>query len=159
MKVLILASYVISFVSATLIYFLHLRSLYGKKKSIGAIQAQWSSSFNLSFPMSWLRCGAIFLYFLWCLYQVVVEPGANNGHFSFMLLLIFLSFTPRWNIYFGSKGIVTRMKVIPWTKVSEKKIYFKNGYRYLEIKGYFVPTLSEIKMMKICLPKHVLQVD
>lgn len=156
MKPLILVSYMASIALAIFIYFSHLRSLRQKKKTIGIIQAKWSSKLNLSFPMSCVRWGAIFLYLFWCVYQVVRQPEANAGHFSFMLLVILLSFAPRWNVFLGSGGIIFNMKVIRWERLSEKKVVSEGRNKYLYMKESFVSAEPEIKTKKIRLPKHVI---
>jgi len=159
MKTLILVSYLGSISLAVFLYVFYLRSIRQKKKSIGTIQAKWSSKLNLSFPMSWVRWAAIVLYLFWCVYQVVRAPRANAGHFSFMFLVIILSFAPRWTVYLGSDGIISNMKEIPWEKLSEKKVVREGRNRYLYMKESQVSAQAKVKTWKIRLPKHVLDIS
>lgn len=105
----------------------------------GMLLVKWSSLFNLSFPMSWVRWAAVFLYLGWCVYQISVSPGSNSGHMSLMLLVLLFSFSPRGNIYVGSEGIVFRMKFIPWTAVRERKMVMRGRRNYLESHLWRIP--------------------
>lgn len=155
MKPFILFSYYLTFILAFLTLILFLTILRIKKKSAGKILAQWSSIYNLSTPLSWIAISFIFLYFLWCLYQIIQDPRASDGHHRLMFLIIFLSTSPLGNIYLGSEGIILGMRFIPWKKIKEKKIILKGRRRYLEIKKPSASS-SKLKIYKIHLPRKVM---
>jgi len=70
-------------------------------------------------------------------------------------MIILLGFTPRWNVYVGSEGILLKMKFIPWKNISEKKIVARNNRKYLEIRGALSPALSRMEMKRVFLPRNV----
>lgn len=144
---------VILFLALTVFLF-NLWSLRIKKKSVGKIQASWSSFFNLYFPLNWFVLPVLFAYFLWCVYQIASDPKSSNGYYRLMFLIIFLFFTPRWNIYIGSDGMLFRMRFIPWERVKEKQITVRGKRKYLEIKEIIASDSSAVKTRRIPLPKH-----
>ena len=150
---LIHVSYTATLIISLLIFFWHRKNLNKKKKSIGPVQAKWSTLFNLSFPRNWLRCSLISAYLLWNVYWLVKEPASNGPHFSFMLLAILLSFAPRWNVYFGSQGMILNMKVILWKNIKEKEIISRGRRKYLLMKSP-ISTASWQARRKIPLPQN-----
>ena len=147
--------YFVLLIIALSIFLYYLLSLRVKKKSVGDIQARWSSFFNLSFWINRFVLAAFTAYFLWCVYQIVRAPQSSNGYHRLMILIFVLSFTPRWNVYMGSLGILIHMKFIPWSNISKKKIIFRGKNKYLEISGNFRSGLSKTEKKRIPIPKNI----
>jgi len=137
------------------IFLFNLMSLSAKKKSVGEIKAQRSLFFNLTFWINRFVLTAFSAYFLWCVYQIVSAPESSNGYHRLMILVFVLSFTPRWNVYIGSDGILFRMKFIPWENVVEKKIVYRGKNRCLEIKGTLSSRPAKLETMRIPIPKRI----
>lgn len=159
MKSFILISYFVTLILASFIFSLFSINLRLKKKSAGKIQAQWSTIFNLSTPLSWFLKIFISSYFLWCVYQIVVDPKASDGHHRLMFLIILLSFTPLGNVYIGSVGIILHIRFISWKNVDEKEIILKRKRRYLQIIGLLSPSSSKTKIKRIPLPKKIININ
>jgi len=137
------------------IFLFQLLSLRRKKKILGKIQAKWSSFYN--FSSLWNRVGLslLFLYLVWCFYQIASTPKSSSGYQRLLFLIILLSLTPRWNVYLGSEGILLNMRFIPCKNILEKKIVARGKRKYLEIKGTLSPGLSTVEIKRIFLPEHV----
>jgi len=155
MSSFLIISYIVLLIISLSIFLYYLLSLRVKKKSVGDIQAQWSSFFNFSFWINRFVLTAFTAYFLWCIYQIVHSPQSSNGYHRLMILIFVLSFTPRWNVYVGSEGILLHMKFIPWSSISEKKNIFRGKNRYLEISGTFRLGLSKPETKRIPIPKNI----
>ena len=147
--------YIVLLLIALSIYLYYLLRLKVIKKSVGDIQAQWSQFFNLSFWINRFVLAAFTAYFLWCVYQIVRAPQSSDGYHRLMILIFVLSFTPRWNVYVGSEGILLHMKFIPWRNVSKKKIIVREKSRHLEISGAFRSGLSKTETKRIPIPKNI----
>lgn len=156
MKLLILISYILSVVFGILIYSYHFYKIKIKKRSIGTIYYRWSSKFNLSFTINLLRLAILFAYLIWIIYQIITEPYRNHSHIGIMLLIIILSFYPRWNIIIGAKGIILGMKVIPWKNIRSWEILDKRKIKYLEFEWALDSMPTEIKTKRIKVPLKVM---
>jgi len=154
MKAFILFSYALILIVSFLIFLSLQIIIRSKKKHAGKIQAQWSAFLNLSNPLSLLVLIFILAYFLWCIYQIALDPGASDGHNRLMILVFFLGFTPAGNVYIGSEGIIIHLTFIPWKNVEEKKITHRRNRRYLEIRGPFHSS-SKIETKRIPFPKGI----
>ena len=155
MNALLVAFYLVILILALFIFLFHLRSLIQKKKRAGKIQAKWSSFYSFSFPLSRLVLIVLFAYFLWCVYQIISDPKSSDGYHRLLILIIHLSFTPRWNVYIGSEGILHHLKFIRWEDVREKRILVRGNKRYLEIRESLSPSFSETKIRRIPMPKNI----
>jgi len=158
MSAFIIAAYLVLFFLAFAFFLFNLWSLKIKKKSLGKIQASWSSFYNFNFPFNWFVLPVLFAYFLWCMYQIFSEPESNSGYFRLLILIIFLAFTPRWNGYIGSDGILFHMKFIPWERVKNKQITGKGKRKYLEINEVLTPDSSEFIKRRIPLSKNTAEI-
>ena len=147
--------YIVLLIIALSIYLFYLLKLKEKKKSVGDIQARWSSFFNLSFWINRLVLTAFTAYFLWCVYQIVRAPQSSSGYHRSIILIFVLSFTLRWNVYVGSQGILLHMRFIPWININKKKIIVRGKNRYLEISGTFRSGLSKTETERIPIPKNI----
>lgn len=155
MSLFLIIFYIVLLIIALSIFLYYLLSLRVKKKSVGDIQAQWSSFFNLSFWINRLVLAVFTAYFLWCVYQIVRAPQSSNGYHRLMILIFVLSFTPRWNVYVGSEGILLHMKFIPWGNISKKKIIVRGKNKHLEISGIFRSGLSKTETKRIPIPQNI----
>jgi hypothetical protein len=147
--------YIVLLIIALSIFLYYWLSLRVKKKSVGRIQAQWSSFFNLSFWINRFVLTVFTAYFLWCVYQIVRAPQSSNGYHRLMMLIFALCFTPRWNVYVGSEGILLHRRFIPWIDIGKKKIIVRGKNRYLEISGAFRSDLSKEETKRIPIPKNI----
>ncbi|UCC40243.1 MAG: hypothetical protein JSV96_01960 [Candidatus Aminicenantes bacterium] len=155
MSTFLILFYIVLLIVAFSIFLYYLLSLRVKKKSLGDIKAQWSLFFNISFWINRFVLAAFTAYFLWCVYQIASDLRSSNGYHRLMILVFILSFTPRWNVYIGSKGILLRMNFIPWKNVGEKAIIARGKNRYLEISGSFRSPFLETETKRIRIPQNV----
>ena len=153
-----IATDLVIFFLAFAFFLFNLWSLKIKKKSLGKIQAGWSSIYNFNFLFNWIVLPVLFAYFLWCMYQIFSEPESNNGYFRLLILIVFLVFTPRWNGYIGSDGILFHMKFIPWDRVKDKQVTGKGKRKYLEINEVLAPDSSEFIKRRIPLSKKAAEI-
>lgn len=155
MSFFLIIFYIVLLIIALCVFLYYLLSLKVKKESVGDIQARWSLFFNLSFWINRLVLTAFTAYFLWCVYQIVSDPQSSNGYHRLIFLVFVLGFTPRWNVYIGSEGILLHMKFIPWSNISEKRIFVRGKNRYLEISGIFRSGLSKAETKRIPIPRNI----
>ena len=134
-----------------IIFFINKKALDNRKILIGSIKAQWSTLFNFSLPFNWLRWLVVAAYLTWTIIWAVKMPADKEPHFNFMLVALLLSFFPRSQVYYGSQGIIFKMKVISWKNIKEKRIVYKGRKRFMVIKGDSLIS-SYQKTIKIPLP-------
>ncbi|MBS3819491.1 hypothetical protein KGY73_08325 [bacterium] len=115
-------------------YLLILRRLRAKKEVIGNIRSKWSSRFNLEFPLNWAVWGFVVLYLAGSLYFIATLPYQNNDWTLLVILFLFLSFYPKWNVYVGTKGILWGTRMYLWEKVEKSSVVEKGKYTYLILK-------------------------
>ncbi|MFQ5721304.1 MAG: hypothetical protein ACE5GI_02270 [Candidatus Aminicenantales bacterium] len=137
-----------------IIFFLHQKILNHKKRFIGKIKGQWSTIFSPYFPINWLRWLAAAAYLVWSVLWALKAPEAKGPHGNFMLLALLLSFSPRAKVYYGTQGIIFKMRAISWKQIREKKVVGEGQRRLLLIK--LGPSISPSqKTIKILLPAKV----
>lgn len=104
------------------------------QKQIQPISGSWSNKFNFFTPFSLLRCLILFLYVLFCFYEIILNPSKNYGHFSLELIVILLSFYPKWTVSIGTKGILFKQNIIFWDQMKLKRILSTRNYMLLELE-------------------------
>ena len=147
-----------AFLTASLIiFFAHRKILNRRRGAIGTIKGQWSTLFNLTFPLNRLRWTAVFVYLAGNVYWLMKAAASKGPHYNFMLVAILISLAPRWQVIIGAKGMIFKMKIILWKDISQKKIVCcgKNGRRrYILITNSFLPS-SKPKTIRIPLPARI----
>lgn len=140
--------------SGIIVYFLNKFTLNEKKMLIGIVYTEWSSKFNRTIHLNWLRWILLILYLLFSISFVVVEPGNDKNYILFVLFTIFLSFSPRWTVVVGSRGIVAGMRIFLWKNLLEWKVLEKRRVKLLELKWASHSLPIKIKTKRIPLPKN-----
>ncbi len=146
--------YSLGLVVCFIIFFLHLKILSDRKRLIGTIKEQWSTIFSPYLPLNWLKWLLVAVYLIWSIIWLVKAPEAKGPHGNFLLVALLLSFSPRAQVYYGSRGIIIKMRAITWKQIIEKKVIVKSKRKFLVIK--LEPSASpRQKTIKIPLPTNI----
>ena len=107
--------------------------------------------FNLSSWQGWLRLTVFLAGIVLIVHWLIFYPHQNYGHAYIMALLLAMSFYHRWEIKFGEKGIVIKMKPFYWNDLKNWRSYRQKNNTFLEIVFQDPPLTIAIKIP----PQHV----
>jgi len=146
--------YIMIALFAVLVFLYNVFELKAKKKLIGKICTQWSLMFNLTIRINWIVWLAVLAYLSWTFFLIIAEPHKKNGYIFLLVFILFLSFTPRWKIIIGSKGIISGMEVFLWRNLKEWQMYSRGTSKYLDLKWESPSEPPELKTKRIRLPAN-----
>ena len=125
------------------------------RNKTGICQVRWSSLFHLGFIENTLILAVVLVMAAWSVLLIVRSPGSQDGYRRLLLLAAGLALSPRRNVVVGKKGVVYKLRFIPWASV-RTKAYFRKGSRVL-LRLLFEtrPGSARFQTLTLPLPKRV----
>lgn len=149
------ASYALAFLLVFALGASNLAAYRRLKAKAGAAHACWSRLFHLGFVENLLVLGLLLAVGVWSLALIALNPEGPEGYRKLLLLAFGLSLAPRRNAVIGHRGIVYRMRFIPWSSIRNLSYASKKSRVKLRLLFETSPGSKTIEAMTIPLPRDI----
>ncbi|MBN2198639.1 MAG: hypothetical protein JW747_02205 [Candidatus Aminicenantes bacterium] len=125
------------------------------KAKAGTAHACWSGIFHLGFVENLLVLGLLLAVAAWGLALIALKPESPEGYRRLLLLAFGLSLAPRRNAVIGNRGIVYRMRYVPWSSIRNMSYSTKKSRVKLRLLYETSPGSDTFEAMIIPLPRDI----
>lgn len=155
MHFVILAMYIVTFISVLTLTLPQYERKRVLEQSMGKIYKKWSERLNFAFWQGRLRWVVLVFGLLFIIHWIIFNTDQNYGHAGILTLFLIISFYPRWTVKFGEKGIILNMRLFLWHVMKSWHIYTDKNNILLELKFQNPDSTRIIKMP----PKYVDEIE
>ncbi|OVE78883.1 hypothetical protein BVY01_04165 [bacterium I07] len=142
---LIMGIYIASIMTAVIIFRSHQQKINRLRNITGTPALTWSDRLNMWSLKGWFYIICMLLATVLGLHYVIKWPWRAYGHAYLIILMILLSVSQKWNVEFGSEGLMLQLNMIKWAEIESWRLISQDNAVFLEFT-YRSRHLSKVRI-------------